>query len=51
MTQTIHNPDQYMSDSRQILAQGRKYMGLLLEAGAAPAIILHNQTSGRKASN
>lgn len=46
MTQTIHNPDQYMSDLRQVLAQGRKRIGLLLGAGA-PASILFDQTSGR----
>ena len=46
MTQTIHNPDQYMSDLRQILAQGRKRLGLLLGAGA-PASILINRTTGQ----
>ncbi|MDO9015023.1 MAG: SIR2 family protein, partial [Polynucleobacter sp.] len=45
-TQTIHNPDQYMSDLRQILAQGRKRIGLLLGAGA-PASILYDITSSR----
>jgi hypothetical protein len=39
MTQTIHNPDQYMSDLRQMLAQGRKRMGMLLGAGAPASII------------
>lgn len=46
MTQTIHNPDQYMSDLRQILAQGRKRIGLLLGAGA-PASILYDTTSSQ----
>jgi hypothetical protein len=39
MTQTIHNPDQYMSDLRQMLAQGRKRMGMLLGAGAPASIV------------
>ncbi len=35
---TIHNPDRYMADLRQILSQGRKRMGLLIGAGAPTAI-------------
>ena len=35
---TIHNPDHYMSDLRQILSQGRKRIGILLGAGAPTAI-------------
>ena len=35
---TIHNPDRYMADLRQILSQGRKRIGLLLGAGAPTAI-------------
>lgn len=35
---TIHNPDQYMADLRQILSQGRKRIGLLIGAGAPTAI-------------
>lgn len=50
MTQTIHNPDQYMSDLRQILAQGRKRLGLLIGAGA-PASILIDEATGQLASN
>lgn len=46
MVQTIHNPDQYMSDLRQILAQGRKRLGILVGAGA-PAGILINKADGR----
>jgi hypothetical protein len=46
MPQTIHNPDQYMSDLRQILAQGRKRLGILVGAGA-PAGILINKSDGR----
>ena len=35
---TIHNPDRYMADLRQILSQGRKRIGLLMGAGAPTAI-------------
>lgn len=35
---TIHNPDRYMADLRQILSQGRKRLGLLVGAGAPTAI-------------
>ena len=35
---TIHNPDRYMADLRQILSQGRKRIGLLVGAGASTAI-------------
>ena len=38
MSETIHNLDQYMSDLRQILAQGRKRIGILLGAGAPVSI-------------
>ena len=38
MTQTVHNPDQYMADLRQVLAQGRKRIGLLIGAGAPSGI-------------
>ncbi|NYH97473.1 SIR2 family NAD-dependent protein deacylase [Cupriavidus plantarum] len=31
---TLHNPDRFMSDLRQILSQGRKRIGLLVGAGA-----------------
>lgn len=34
MTVSIHNPDQYMASLRQIIAQGRKRIGLLVGAGA-----------------
>lgn len=37
---TIHNPDRYMSDLRQILSLGRKRVGLLIGAGAPTAIRL-----------
>ena len=35
---SIHNPDRYMADLRQILSQGRKRIGLLVGAGAPTAI-------------
>ena len=31
---SVHNPDRFMADLRQILSQGRKRIGLLLGAGA-----------------
>lgn len=31
---TVHNPDRYMADLRQILSQGKKRIGILLGAGA-----------------
>ena len=48
MTKTIHNPDVYMSDLRQMLAQGRKRMGLLIGAGG-PARVLVDKSTGRTA--
>jgi hypothetical protein len=48
MSQTIHNPDQYMSDLRQILAQGRKRLGLLLGAGAPASILVDKSTGNLK---
>ena len=38
--ETLHNPDRFMSDLRQILSQGRKRIGLLVGAGAPLAIKL-----------
>ena len=35
---TIHNPDLYMVDLRQILSQGRKRIGILIGAGAPTSI-------------
>lgn len=35
---TLHNPDRFMSDLRQILSQGRKRIGLLVGAGAPMAL-------------
>lgn len=34
MTESIHNPDQYMAALRTIVAQGRKRIGFLIGAGA-----------------
>ena len=39
---TIHNPDRYMSDLRQVLSQGRKRIGLLIGAGAPTSIRVDN---------
>ncbi|WSG74545.1 hypothetical protein U8P80_01425 [Rhizobium beringeri] len=35
MNKSVHNPDQYMSALRTIIAQGRKRIGLLVGAGAS----------------
>ena len=35
MNNSVHNPDQYMSALRTIIAQGRKRIGLLVGAGAS----------------
>lgn len=43
---TVHNPDRYMAELRQILAQGRKRIGVLLGAGA-PASLRVNRDTGR----
>ncbi|KAF1716822.1 SIR2 family protein [Pseudoxanthomonas yeongjuensis] len=36
--ETLHNPDRFMADLRQILSQGRKRIGLLVGAGAPIAV-------------
>lgn len=38
MTVSVHNPDQYMASLRQIIAQGRKRIGLLVGAGGPAGI-------------
>ncbi len=38
ITPTIHNPDRYMADLRQILSQGRKRIGIVIGAGAPTSI-------------
>ena len=40
---SIHNPDRYMVDLRQILSQGRKRIGLLLGAGCPVAILVNEE--------
>ena len=35
---TVHNPDRYMADLRQILSQGKKRIGLLVGAGAPASV-------------
>lgn len=42
--ETLHNPDRYMSDLRQILSQGRKRIGLLVGAGAPVSIRVNEDT-------
>ena len=43
MTVDVHNPDHYMASLRQLIAQGRKRIGLLVGAGG-PAGILNPAT-------
>jgi hypothetical protein len=38
MANNVHNPDQYMASLRQIVAQGRKRLGILVGAGAPAGI-------------
>lgn len=38
MSVPIHNPDQYMGSLRQVIAQGRKRIGLLIGAGASASV-------------
>lgn len=35
---SLHNPDRYMADLRQILSQGRKRIGIFIGAGAPTAV-------------
>lgn len=39
---TVHNPDRYMADLRQILSQGKKRIGLLIGAGAPVSLRVDN---------
>jgi SIR2-like domain len=41
---SFHNPDQYMADLRQILAQGRKRLGIFMGAGG-PADVLFDKVA------
>jgi hypothetical protein len=43
MSETVHNPDRYMMDLRQILAQGRKRIGILMGAGGPVSIRVNAQ--------
>lgn len=43
MDTTVHNPDQYMFDFRQIITNGRKKVGLLVGAGAPVSINVGGQ--------
>lgn len=47
MDTTVHNPDQYMFDFRQIITNGRKKIGLLVGAGAPVSINVGTETSYR----
>ena len=42
---TVHNPDRFMADLRQILSQGRKRIGVLIGAGAPLSVRI--DTTGR----
>ncbi len=41
--QSIHNPDRFIADLRQILSQGRKRIGLLVGAGAPMSIKIDSE--------
>ena len=47
--ESIHNPDRFMVDLRQIISQGRKRIGLLVGAGAPVSITVDDQ--GRVSDN
>lgn len=40
---TVHNPDRFMVDLRQILSQGRKRIGLLIGAGAPASVRVNDK--------
>jgi len=40
MSESVHNPDQYMAGLRQIIAQGRKRLALLVGAGGPASMFL-----------
>ncbi len=46
MPVSVHNPDQYMASLRQILAQGRKRLGILVGAGG-PAGVRVDKATGK----
>jgi len=41
--ESLHNPDRYMADLRQVLSQGRKRIGLLVGAGAPLSVRVNAQ--------
>lgn len=41
--ETVHNPDRFMVDLRQILSQGKKRIGLLIGAGAPVSVRVNAQ--------
>lgn len=43
MSETVHNPDQYMYDFQHILTHSRKKIGILLGAGAPVSINIANE--------
>ena len=43
---SLHNPDRYMADLRQVLSHGRKRIGILIGAGA-PMSMRVDETTGR----
>lgn len=48
---TVHNPDRYMVDLRQILSQGKKRIGLLVGAGAPVSVKVGGQGQIDKSGN
>lgn len=40
---TVHNPDRFMVDLRQVLSQGKKRIGLLIGAGAPVAVRVNSE--------
>ena len=40
---TIHNPDRFMADLRQIISQGRKRIGFLIGAGAPVSLKINDE--------
>ena len=38
MNETLHNPDRFMIELRQVISQGKKRMGLLIGAGAPTSV-------------
>lgn len=45
---STHNPDQLISDLREVIAQGRKRIGLLIGAGAPISIQVENETGEKQ---